>query len=72
MQLKISSPKAAASANVPCEAFAPLFFTQAAAFSLLAEREPIFTSCPSATSLLPIVSPTIPVPRTAIFMAVPP
>jgi hypothetical protein len=47
VQLRTISPKAAASANVPCAALAPALVTQAAAFSLLALREPIFTSCPS-------------------------
>src|SRR5207249_9925703 len=50
VQLKTISPKAAASANVPCEAPFPADETQAAAFSLFAVRDPISTSWPRDTS----------------------
>jgi len=68
VQLKTISPNAAASANVPCEAPFPAEETQAAAFSLVALREPILTSCPSDTSLPAIADPTIPDPSTPNFM----
>src|SRR5205807_3973318 len=42
-QIKIISPNAAASPNVPCDAFAPVALAQLAALSLSAVREPIFT-----------------------------
>ena len=43
VQLKIISPNAAASANVPCDASEPFLAAHEEAFSLLAEREPILT-----------------------------
>ena len=45
---------------------------QAFPCSFVAVREPSFTSCPQATSFEPIVWPTIPVPNTPNFIAVPP
>jgi hypothetical protein len=68
VQLKIISAEAAASANVPAEARLPFSLTHFCAFSLLAVREPIITSCPRDINLVPMVLPTTPVPRTAIFM----
>ena len=41
---------------------------QALAFSLLAVREPILTSCPSWVNFVPMAFPTVPVPSTAIFI----
>src|SRR5438309_2673356 len=69
VQLKTTSPNEAASPKLPSLApsLAPL--AQSTAFSLPAEREPIFTSCPSSTSLVAIVWPTMPVPRTPMRMA---
>ena len=44
VQLNMTSPWAAASAKVPCEALGPASFIQAVAFSLAPLRDPIFTS----------------------------
>src|SRR5215472_5964118 len=68
VQLKSTSPKPAASAKFPVCARAPARFAQPTAFGFLASREPIITSCPSATSFEAIASPTIPVPSTPIFI----
>jgi hypothetical protein len=68
-QTNTISPNAAASANVPCEAFGPVACTHLAALSLLAVRDPIFTWCPSCANFLPSVSPTMPVPKIPIFIA---
>ncbi len=66
VQLKTSSPAAAASAKVPPFPRAPASPTHSSRAALSGEREPIVTSCPSSTSFEPIVFPTVPVPRTAI------
>src|SRR5919109_868587 len=59
VQLKITSPKAAASAN-------------ATAPSLPAVRDPVRTSCPTSASRAPSVLPTMPLPSTPILIAPPP
>lgn len=71
VQLNRSSPNSAASANVPVEARAPAAAAHALAFSLPALREPILTSCPIETSLVPMASPTLPVPKTPTFICSP-
>src|SRR5258708_2790832 len=67
-QIKTISPNAAASLNVPCDAFDPVAATHFAALSLFAVREPIFTACPSFMNFVPSASPTIPVPSIPIFI----
>ena len=67
VQLKIISPKEAASPKVPFDASEPFRAVHAMAFSLPAVREPILTLCPSDTNFVPKALPTIPVPRIAIF-----
>ncbi len=57
---------------MPWLAPAPADATHSAACSFVGLREPIVTSCSSSTSLLPIVLPTLPVPRTPIFIVPPP
>jgi hypothetical protein len=64
VQLKTSSAKSAASANVPVLARSPALSAHATAFSFDASREPMRTSWPSCASFVAIVFPTIPVPRT--------
>src|SRR5262249_35005660 len=68
VQLKMTSPNAAASAKVPSEAPGPADLAHAAAFSLSRVLDPIMTSCPCSASLPPIAWPTIPVPKTPIFI----
>src|SRR5262249_23505994 len=63
VQLKTSSPKAAASANVPLPAASPAAAAHSTALSFSAEREPILTSCPTVRSLLAIACPTTPSQR---------
>ena len=67
--LTTTSPNSAASANEPSLAPSPASAAQATAFSLPACREPIFTSCPSSTSLPAIACPTVPVPSTPNLIA---
>jgi hypothetical protein len=68
VQLKRSSPNAAASANVPWLAAPPAEATHSAACSLSVVRDPIITSWPRPTSLVAIDLPTIPVPKTPMRM----
>ena len=62
-----SSPNLAVSSNVPAEALAPFFWTQAFTLSWPGSRVPSFTSCPRATNPAPRVCPTIPDPNTPTF-----
>src|SRR3954468_4209700 len=73
VQLKSTSPKAAASANVPWLARSPASApaAQAVASSLSAVRLPMRTAWPTSTSFEAMALPTMPVPRTPIFMLVP-
>src|SRR5687768_10563005 len=66
--LTISSPWAAASAKLPWAARSGNRSLQATALSLPALRAPMTTSFPTSTSLVPSVSPTMPVPRTPMRM----
>jgi len=68
VQLNKSSPNAAASAKVPSDARAPVLLTHATDFSLPALREPMRTSWPTWTSFVAIALPTMPVPKTPIFI----
>src|SRR5438270_5250660 len=69
VQLKSSSPKAAASAKVLWLALSPCSVAHAVASALSAVREPSITSWPASISPAPIARPTIPVPRTPILMS---
>src|SRR4029453_1820052 len=59
---------AARSSNVAVWARSPNEDAHFCALSFLALREPIVTSCPFWTSFVPSALPTMPVPRTAIFI----
>src|SRR6478752_3827893 len=67
--LTTSSAEAAASANVAAVRW-PGPAAQSVALGLAASREPMVTSWPSSASLVATAWPTMPVPRTAIFMSV--
>ena len=69
--LMSSSPKPAASANVPSLAGPPTLAAHATAALLPAVREPSRTSWPPRSSALARVRPTVPVPRTPIRIAQP-
>ena len=69
--LTSSSPKPAASANVPSLAGPPTWAAHATAAELPAAREPRRTSWPLRSSALPRVRPTSPVPRTPMRIAQP-
>src|SRR5215831_19348018 len=62
------SPNAAASANVPHCAVPPTERSHACPASLVAVREPIMMWCPILTSVVAMALPTMPVPRTAMFI----
>lgn len=66
--LTTSSAMAAACAKEPELAPGPACAAHSVPLGLPASREPIMTSWPTATNLSARVCPTIPVPRTAIFM----
>jgi hypothetical protein len=69
---KTIPPKDAASAKVPTEALGPAPAAHFRAFSLPASRAPILTSWPASIARVAIADPTMPVPRTPIFMPCPP
>src|SRR6187455_1381144 len=71
VQRKISSLSPVASVKVPCDALTPFFLAHLPAFWLFGVREPIVTWWPNCTSFVPMASPTIPVPRTPIFIIPP-
>src|ERR1043166_1597008 len=68
VQRKTSSLSPAASANVPCDALTPFLLAHLPAFGLSGVREPIVTWWPICTNFVPMASPTMPVPRTPIFI----
>jgi hypothetical protein len=68
VQLITSSPNAAAFWKVAVRARSPNDDAHFRAASLLAVRDPIVTSCPFWTSLVPSAFPTMPVPRIPIFI----
>src|SRR5215510_1497668 len=69
VQLKTTSPNAAASANVPIRPRAPARVAHSAALLLPGVREPIITAWSSATSFDAIALPTMPVPSTPMFIS---
>src|SRR5262249_16033779 len=71
VQFISTSPKRAVSPNVPALLRSPALRAQDCASELSLERDPIITSCPSATNLLANVRPTTPVPITPNFILTP-